>query len=127
MSCGDYVSYWGSIASMIAIPLTLITILIASSIADYVKESRLTKRMSSIVAKIRESEKSGNIEHVKADLYVLLAAIETNYGWFYIILSKRIRKLYFAVRKQRKSDTPNIRLIEGLLLNFKKIHAEAET
>ncbi|WP_207185861.1 hypothetical protein [Rubrivivax gelatinosus] len=120
-------SYWGSVASLLGIPLTLITILLAKSISDHIQDTRFSKRLANVVAKLRESQKSGNVDHIKADLAIFLDAIELNYAWVQIIGVKRVRKLYFAVRKQSKATEPSIRLIEGLLLNFKTIHAEAQT
>lgn len=126
MSCGDFVSYWGSIASLIGIPLTLITILLAKSISDHIQDMRFSKRITSLVAKLRESQKSGNMEHIRVDLEVFMEAIEINYNWAQILFLKRVRKLYFTIRKQHKAQEPNIRRIEGLLLNFKTIHSEVQ-
>lgn len=127
MNCGDLVSYWGSIASMLGIPLAGITILLAKSISEHIRDSRFSKRLAQLVAKLRESQRSGNIDHVRVDLRVFMEAIELNYNWIQILLNKRVRKLYFAVRSQHLSTEPNIRLIEGLLLNFKQIHSEVTT
>lgn len=126
MTCGDFLSYWGSIASLIGIPLTLITILLAKSISDHIRDTRYAKRLEQLVSKLRQSQKSGNMKHVRVDLQVFLEAMELNYNWAQIILNKRVRKLYFAVRSQSKQDDPDIRLVEGLLLNFKTIHSEVK-
>jgi hypothetical protein len=126
MNCGDFVSYWGSIASLIGIPLTLVTILLAKSISDHIQDSRFSKRVTNLVAKLRESQKSGKTEHIRVDLKIFMEAIEINYNWPQIFFLKRVRKLYFTVRKQHKAEEPNIRLIEGLLLNFKTIHSEVQ-
>jgi hypothetical protein len=75
---------------------------------------------------MRESNKAGNNEHLRTDLRILINAVETNHNIITIIAVARLRKLYFAARSERKSATPDVRLIEGLLLNFKKIHAEAD-
>jgi hypothetical protein len=126
MTCGDFLSYWGSIASLLGIPLTLITILLAKSISDHIRDARYAKRLEQLVAKLRESQRSGNLHHVRTDLYVFMAAMQLNYSWPQIMLNKRIRQLYLAIRKQHSNEVPDVRLIEGLLLNFKTIHSEVK-
>lgn len=123
-SCGDFVSYWASIASLLSIPLTIITILIARSISQHIQDSRFSNRLTGVVTKLRESQRSGNISRVRDDLNIFLNAIELHYSWFERIYNKRVRKLYAAVYAQSIAQTPSIPLIEGLLLNFKTIHAE---
>lgn len=123
-SCGDFVSYWGSIASILGTPLALITILLAKSISEHIQDTRFTGRLKSLVSKLRASQKSGNTAHVREDLRIFLDALELHYSWPQRLFNKRVRRLYCAVRREYRAQTPSIRLLEGLLLNFKTIHAE---
>ena len=125
-SCGDFVAYWGSFASLVGLPLALITILLAKSISERIQDERFSKRVTALTAKLRKSQMTGNVKHVQTDLVVFKHALEVHFTWPKILLSKRVRKLYFAVRGQCKSDNPDIQLVEGLLLNFKVIHSETK-
>lgn len=111
---------------MLGIPLAVITILIAKSISDHIQDSRFSKRLAGVVAKLRESQRSGNVTHIREDLKIFLDALELHYSWLERLYKKRVRKLYSAVKREHKAENPSIRLIEGLLLNFKTIHAENE-
>jgi len=109
---------------LLGIPLAVITILIAKSISQHIQDNRFSNRLTVVVAKLRQSQNSGNTSRVRDDLKIFLNAIELHYSWFERKYNKRVRKLYAAVYEQSLASTPSIQLIEGLLLNFKTIHAE---
>lgn len=124
MSCGDFVSYWGSIASFIGIPLSLIGILLTKTVKDTIVGARFQSRLTSIIAKMRDAERNGNMQILKDEITVLVHTFETCFKWHELKYSARISKAYKEAKLQSTSATPNIRVLEGLLANFKTLHAE---
>ena len=73
---------------------------------------------------MREAEKSGNTKSLQDEILVLVHTFETCFNRFELRCSPRISKAYNEAKKQSMSATPAIRVLEGLLANFKTLHAE---
>ncbi|RYZ73456.1 MAG: hypothetical protein EOP09_01865 [Proteobacteria bacterium] len=119
----EQLTLWGFIASIVGLIVSLWTLVIAGSISRHVRGTRFSNRITKIVGNIRTSERAGNLDNLRTDLDLLQAAIEASYYWFQILLIGRVRTLYWAAKAERKAESPNVRLIEGLLQNFRKIHS----
>jgi hypothetical protein len=120
----EEVGYWGSWASLISIPITIATFLLAKSVRDAVIASRFQQRLASLVSAMREAEMKANIKQLTAEIKVLVHAFETSYGWFDLKFSPRVNKAYVEAKNQAKSSSPDIKVLQGLLINLRTLHAE---
>ncbi|WP_198119568.1 hypothetical protein [Massilia rhizosphaerae] len=120
----EAVGYWGSWASLISIPLTVATLLLAKSVRDAVIASRFQQRLASLVSAMREAEMKANIKQLTAEIKVLVHAFETSYSWFDLRFSSRVNKAYVEAKKQAEAPSPDIKVLQGLLINLRTLHAE---
>ena len=124
MDCGEFLSYWGSWASLIGIPLTIAGLLLTKSVKDTIVASRFNRRLTKIVSEIRNAQRGGNPTALAQEIEVLVHAFETSFSWYELRFSTRISKAYKEAKKQSKEPAPNITVLDGLLTNFKTLHAE---
>jgi len=124
----DELAIWGFIISVLGTMISIWTIMLARGISEQIMGSRLSSRLKAIAAKLRSAEAAGNYAHIKTELGVLMDAIESTDGPGGLLLFRdtRTKKLYNAAKEERAAIMPDVRRIDGLLLNYWKIHAEVE-
>lgn len=123
INLGDILSYYGSWASLIGIPFAMAGLLLTKSVRDTIVESRFEKHATRIMTRMREAESKGNSGRLIQEIEIFVHAIETSYSWPQRKFSTRIKKMYKEAKKQSNSAKPNIIVLDGLLTNFKVLHA----
>lgn len=126
INLGDIFSYYGSWASIIGIPLAVIGLLLTKSVRDTIVESRFEKHATRIMTRMREAESRDNSERLIAEITILVHALETSFSWSQRKFSTRIKKMYEEAQKQANSPKPDIKVLDGLLTNFKVLHDGAK-
>lgn len=120
----ETVGYWGSWASILGFPITVITLWFAKSVRDTILASRFQRRLALLVRAMREAERKANVKQLNAEIQVLVHTFETSYSRLELKFSTRVNKAYIEAKKQAQATSPEIRVLEGLLINLNTLHAE---